>query len=78
MAGQNLKKSFLFKNNLRKKFFIQLTMKNGVEKTNIIKEKLNLPLDKKILLFISERIDNPISFDIIKKILKDEDFKDCY
>ena len=31
------------------------------------------------MLFISERIDNPIKgFDIIKKILKDEDFKDCY
>ena len=39
LAGQNLKKSFLFKNNLRKKFFIQLTMKNGVEKTKYYQGK---------------------------------------
>ena len=36
---KNLKKSFLFKNNLRKKIFIQLTMKNGVEKTKYYQGK---------------------------------------
>lgn len=77
---KNLKKSFLFKNNLRKKIFYPIDYEKWSRKDKILsREKLNLPLDKKILLFISERIDNPIKgFDIIKKILKDEDFKDCY
>ena len=36
-------------------------MKKWSRKDKILsREKLNLPLDKKILLFISERIDNPI------------------
>ncbi len=76
----NLKKSFLFKNNKQKKIFYPINHEtwNKIDKTES-RKKLNLPLNKKILLFISERIDNPIKgFDLIKRILNDKNFQDYY
>ena len=43
------------------------------------KKKLGLPLNKKIILFISERIDNPIKgFSLLKKILNDKAFNNYF
>ena len=43
------------------------------------RKSLNIPLNKKVLLFISEKIDNPIKgFDTIKKFLKNKGNEDFY
>jgi len=68
----NLKKSHLFKNYNFKKIFYPLNIKSWIKKDKIdLKKKFNIPPNKKVLLFISEKIDNPIKgFQIIKEILR--------
>ena len=76
----NLKKSFLFKDYNMKKIFYPIDTKNWIKKDKLNeKKKLGLPLNKKIILFISERIDNPVKgFFILKKILNDKSFNNYF
>ena len=69
MAREQFKKSLLFKSSNSTIIHYPINLMEWKKKDKkISKEKLKLPVNKKILLFISERIDNPIKgFDFLKK-----------
>tara|TARA_Y100000591_G_C21853358_1_gene713183 strand:+ start:3665 stop:4912 length:1248 start_codon:yes stop_codon:yes gene_type:complete len=76
----NLKKSLLFKRSNSTIIHYPINSMEWKKKDKTISRvKLKLPVDKKILLFISERIDNPIKgFDFLKNVISDKYFKNFF
>lgn len=76
----NLKKSYLFKNSNSKKIYYPINGDEWNRKNKLDSRKtLDVPLDKKILLFVSEKVDNPIKgFNFLKKMFYEKENNDFY